>query len=203
MASMTKPSLLKDSIISIITVTYNDEGIIASRLRSINKTLSLLETNYEILVVDNNSEDKTVKKIRSLRQQFPQTRVLVLSKKYDIEVALTAGLDNCVGDLAILFNLYTDPTYVKLALVKKLLDGNDLVIGKFTRDVVKRDWISNLLIKLMDKYSAHGFRHPQNYLTGLNRKTINSLTQTRRKSRSLSYLHSLIGFNIANSSQPR
>ena len=42
--------------------------------------------------------------------------------------------------------------------------------------------------------SRHEFNYGHNYLMGLNRKAINSITRTRRKSRNLSYINYLIGF---------
>lgn len=190
----TKNTLPDDSIISVIVVTHDDEDIIKDKLVEINKTLSKLKTSYEVLVVDNGSSDNTTENIRSLYKKCPQTRALVLSKKYPIEVALTAGLDNCVGDYAILFNIYTDPPSIKLKLIDKLLADHDIVVGKFSKDVIKRDPASKFFIQVVDKISSHEFRHSQNYLIALNRKAINAITRTRRKSRNFSYIHSLIGF---------
>lgn len=184
----------EDSIISLITVTQNDADIIQKRLKSINQTLSILGINYEILIVDNNSRDETVKKIKEIPDVLKFSRILVLSKNYEKEVAITAGLDNCVGDYAIVFDFYTDPVeMIPYLLTKKLLEGNDIITGKMSKTVIKYDTLTNLFLKLTEKLSTRGFFYRQNYLMGLSRKAINSIIRTRRKSRNFGYINSLIG----------
>lgn len=192
--SLKKKMPLSDTIVSVIIVTYNDEDIIEDRLNAISQTLNQLKINYEIIIVDNDSNDNTVHLIKSLGKVTTHTRILVLSKKYDTEIALTAGLDNCVGDFAILFDIYTDPPDVIQILINKLTEGNDIIIGKSTDEVAKLGVLSSVFMLLVEKLSTQGFYHRQNYLIGLNRKVINSMLRTRRKSRNFSYINSLIGF---------
>ncbi len=123
----------EDSIVSLITVTQGDADIVQKRLKSINQTLSILGINYEILIVDNNSQDETVEKIKAMPDVLKFSRILVLSKNYEKEVAITAGLDNCVGDYAIVFDFYTDPVeMIPYFLTKKLINGKVIIIGKTT-----------------------------------------------------------------------
>ncbi|QQG47081.1 MAG: glycosyltransferase [Candidatus Woesebacteria bacterium] len=185
---------LSDKIISLIAVTNNDEDIIEKRLKEIKKILSKLRTNYEILIVDNNSSDNTIDKIKKLKNIIPYTRILVLSKKYDNEIALTAGLDNCIGDSAILFNLYTDSVEIVVSLLDKIEEGNDVVVAKCNKDIVSYDFVSKIFLWLTEKISSHGFRHGFNFTMALNRKVINSIVSTRRKSRHFSYINYLVGF---------
>lgn len=184
----------EDSIVSLIVVTQNDEDIVDTRLKAINDTLTILGLNYEIVIVDNNSEDQTVETIKNLSKIMSFSRILVLSKNYVKEVAITAGLDNCIGDYAIVFDIYTDPVeMIPYLLIKKLLDKNDIVIGKMAKPLVKYGILSTIFLKLVEKFSSHGFHYRQNYLMGLNRKALNSITRSRRKTRNFSYVHSLIG----------
>lgn len=186
--------MLQDAIVSVIVVTQNDEDIIGDRLKKINKELFKLDVDYEILVVDNNSEDDTIQEIRKLGKTIPYIRTLRLSKQYDKEIALTAGLDNCIGDYAILFNIYLDPPEMLQVLVNKLLEDYDVIIGRPSKDIVKYGLLSRLFLKLTAKISTHGFYYSQDYLIALNRKAINSITRTRRKSRNFNYINYLIGF---------
>lgn len=49
------------NLISVITVTYNSEESISKFLRSIQQNIDI---SYEVIIVDNNSSDKTVDKIK-------------------------------------------------------------------------------------------------------------------------------------------
>ncbi|OGH19935.1 MAG: hypothetical protein A3D74_00670 [Candidatus Levybacteria bacterium RIFCSPHIGHO2_02_FULL_37_13] len=185
---------LLDTIISVILITQNDEDIIQERIKEINKELKKLHASYEIVIVDNNSTDQTVEKLHSLHKTVPHTRMLVLSKEYDTEIALTAGLDNCVGDYVILFNIYTDPPEVVPTIISRLLENYDIVIGESKYDIIKRSFLSKIFLKVIEKLSTHALSYRTNYLTALSRKAINSIIRTRRKSRNFNYIHYLIGY---------
>lgn len=190
----SKKIFLQEIIISVIVITENDSDIIADILKDINQILSKSYENYEILVVDNYSNDNTINLIRAMQANNPHARILRLSKYYNREIALTAGLDNCIGDYAILLNIYTDPPSIIPQVVDQLLEANDILIGRYKENLIKRDFLSKLLMSLLSKLSSHEFRYDSSYLFGLNRRAINSITQIRRKSRNFSYIHSLIGF---------
>ncbi len=182
-----------DIIVSVILVIQNDEEIIIERIKSLNKELIKLHINYEILLVDNNSQDKTVDEVRSLQNIIPFIRVLILSKEYDTDIALTAGLDNCIGDYAILFNMYTDPPHLLGVIIQNLFNNNDIVIGKADNKLVQYSGISRIFLSFLEKASTHNFTYRTRNLIGLSRKAINSIIRTRRKSRSFSYINYLIG----------
>lgn len=186
--------LLQDSIVSVIIITQNDEHIIENALRDINEVLSKKYHNYEILVIDNYSEDNTVEKIRKNHQRNLHVRIIKLSRPYNTELALTAGLDNCIGDYAVLFNIYTDPPTIIPILIGHLLSSYDLVIARYKENLIPRDLFSSLFLFMIKKLSNHELYYDTNFLTGLNRNIINSITRIRRKSRNLDYINSLIGF---------
>lgn len=186
--------LLQDTIISVIVIAENDSDIIADILKQINEVLSKEYQNFEILVIDNYSSDDTVDKIRSIHRKIPHVRIIILSKHYDTEIALTAGLDNCIGDYAVLFSIYTDPPSIIPVLIDKLLATYDLVIARYTGDLTRKGLLSQLFLNLIKRLSSHEFYYDSNYLLALNRRTINSITRIRRKSRNFSYIGSLIGF---------
>ncbi len=187
---------LSDTIISLILVTENDEDIIEERLQAINKTVSLLNFNYEILIVDNNSLDQTIEKIKALTNIMHYSRILVMAKAYEKAVAITAGIDACVGDYAVVFDLHTDPVeMIPYILANKLTSGTDIVIGNAMGNLSQYDLLSRIFLKLVEKLSKHGLSYRRNYLMGLSRKAINSVIRTRRKSRNFGYINTLIGLS--------
>lgn len=189
-----KISGFEDSIISLILVTHNDEDIIVKRLTSIYEVLSLLNINYEILIIDNNSVDRTVSTIQKLKKVIDYTRIIILAKDYKKEIAITAGIDACIGDYAIVFDIYTDPIeMIPYILTNKLTKGTDIVIGKPSKEILKHDFYTRIFLYLMSKISRHEIYYQQHYLMGLSRKAISSIIRTRRKSRTFGYIQDLIG----------
>lgn len=195
MVKSIKRSIPADTILSLIIRTENDEGIIEESLKELNNELKKLKISYEIIVVDNRSTDLTLNKIKKIQTKFPFIRVLQLSRPYDLEIALTAGIDNSIGDYTILFNFYTDPTDVIKKILVKLIEDYDLVVVKPTRNIIKKGIISRLFLRFVEKSSKHGFSYRQNFLTGFSRKAVNSIVKIKRKNRNFSYIGNLIGFN--------
>jgi len=184
---------MSDVILSVICVVQDDEDIIQERIKEINSALKKLSINYEILIVDNNSQDKTIEIVRKMQKTIPFIRILVLSKAYDIEITTTAGLDNCIGDYAVLFNLYRDPVTLFFDVTKKLYENVDIVIGTTTKQVIPYGIGSRFFLWILEKLSTHNFSYRSNYLLAVSRKAINAIIRTRRKSRNFSYINSLIG----------
>lgn len=191
---MAKTLSLKDTVISIIVITNNNSDIVVGRLLKINRILNSLKCNFEILVVDNNSNDGTVDEIISLKSLMRNVRILVLSKVYDNEIALTAGLDNCIGDYAILFSLTDDPVEIIPKFIEKLTNGFNICMGISTHSSKLIKGLSKTFIDIAQRLSSSGWVYRPNYTMAIDRKAINSITRTRRKSRNFSYINSLIGF---------
>lgn len=193
--NLLRKRIQKSTIISFVILAHNDEDIITERIHKINSVLRKERVGYEILVIDNGSEDNTPAVVKSIHTKIPNSRTIVLSKEYDSEIALTAGLDNAIGDYIILFNIYTDPPYLLRQLISELESGYDIVIGKCKYAIKEPVTVSKLLLFIVSKISSHDFYyHHQNYLYAINRKAANSVTKIRRKNRSFSYINYLIGF---------
>lgn len=182
-----------DTIVSLIIVTHNDEENIVPAVQDVNRVIKKIKINWEILIVDNCSNDSTIEKLKNLSTAIPFLRTLVLSKEYENDIALTAGLDNCVGDFAILFNIHIDPPETLPVLLETHFKGWDVVLGKPSREIIKITPPAKFLIRILEKISTQGFQYRPNYLISLTRKAINSVTRTRRKSRDLNYINNLIG----------
>lgn len=191
---ISRKHLIFDQLISVIVVVRNDADIIEKILRKLNNKLKDQGFNYEIIIVDSNSSDQTKVKIKKLQNEINNIRGIVLSKNYQKEITLTAGLDSCIGDYVLIINLYTDPPEVITTMLKYLHQGYDVVIGKTLGNILNRGFLANLITGLVENISSHEFKYNTNYTFGMNRKAVNSMIRTRRKNRNFSYLNYLIGF---------
>lgn len=184
----------REIIITAIIVSNNDEQVIENVLTNINEVLSENCQNYEILIVDNNSDDDTIGKIRGLHRQIPHLKIIRLSKKTTADIAYTAGLDNCIGDYAILLDIRAVSPKIIPSLVDLLIENFDIVIAKSRERTVPKWSLAGLFLSSVEKLSTHGFSYEPIHLLAVNRKAINSITRIRRKSRNLSYISHAIGF---------
>jgi glycosyltransferase involved in cell wall biosynthesis len=86
--------------------------------------------SWEILFVDDGSEDGTMAAILAAHHQDPRVRALSLSRNFGKEAALTAGLDHAQGQAVIPIDVdLQDPPEVIGAMLAKWRDGYEVVYG--------------------------------------------------------------------------
>lgn len=81
--------------LTLILPIHNEEEGIDSVFADIYHVLKLLHINFEILLVENGSKDKTFEKLKAIAKKYKQARVLVASKGYGS--AVLAGLAKAKG----------------------------------------------------------------------------------------------------------
>jgi len=88
-------------MISFIIPAYNEESNIAETISSIIKNISKYKNNYpfEIIVIDDHSDDSTFKKVESLKES--NINCIRLSRRSGSHNAIRTGLVNAKGDAAI------------------------------------------------------------------------------------------------------
>jgi glycosyltransferase involved in cell wall biosynthesis len=89
---------LEENYISVVVIARNDENIADFKIAEIYKTLKNNFKYFEIIVVDNNSDDRTQDVLNKI--QVPIT-VVNLSKRHNTQQALTAGVEIAIGDYIV------------------------------------------------------------------------------------------------------
>ena len=79
-------------ILSIIIVNYNTSHFINQTIRSIKK--STLDIDYEIIIVDNNSNDQSIDLIK---KQFTKVKLIENPSNYGFSKAVNIGVSNSEG----------------------------------------------------------------------------------------------------------
>jgi len=93
----------KSVFISCIVPVFNEQGTIEAFLDALQQCLASLSDRFEIIVVDDGSKDKTLAKALSFAENR-SVKVIGLSRNFGKEIALTAGLEHCKGDVAIMMD---------------------------------------------------------------------------------------------------
>ena len=120
------PSQLKNSdlLISVIIPVYNEENSIKNVIERIPN-----HHNYEIILVDDGSTDKSVLKIKELKQE--NIRILQHQKNLGYGAALITGFKNATGNLIV--TLDSDgqhkPEEIEKMMKPILQNKADVVIG--------------------------------------------------------------------------
>ena len=83
---------------------------------------------YELIFINDGSDDRSLELLRAERAKDNNIRIINLSRNFGHQVAVTAGLDHCKGDAAIVIDAdLQDPPELFPALVEKWQAGSDIV----------------------------------------------------------------------------
>lgn len=91
-------------LVSLVCPFYNEELGVHALYEAVCQEISQLELGryeFEVICVDDGSEDDTLKHLIKLTLEDQRFKVVELSRNFGKEAALTAGLDLAKGDLII------------------------------------------------------------------------------------------------------
>lgn len=134
------------SNVSVIVPVYNSEGTLGELTRRLSAVLSPLTPRFEIILVNDGSQDESWPIIVRLAEQDPRIRGLNLMRNYGQHNALLAGIRQARYELTVTLDddLQNPPEEIP-KLIGKLLEGFDVVYGipeteqhGFWRDVASR-----------------------------------------------------------------
>jgi glycosyltransferase involved in cell wall biosynthesis len=116
--------------LSIVIPVYNEEENVQPLIRELEDVLRPLAASYEILVVDDGSQDGTFSALAQLQRERCAIKVIRLKRNFGQTAALAAGLAYAQGDVVVMMDgdAQNDPADIP-ALLKKLSEGYDLVAG--------------------------------------------------------------------------
>lgn len=142
--------------VSIIIVSYNTKKLTHECVKSI--LYSKTKFSYEIIVVDNNSADGTVKR---LNKDFPQIEVIASSVNLGFSKANNLGIASASGQYILLLNsdtiLFVDSldSLLNAAIAKKYFITGPVLLNKDLS--IQRSWFNfpsaiKIFLRLTDIY---------------------------------------------------
>jgi dolichol-phosphate mannosyltransferase len=121
-------------LISIVVPCFNEQEVFVETNRRLNSVMSQLPNDlyqYEIIYVNDGSTDQTLSLIKQALSEDKHLKCLSFSRNFGHQIAITAGLDACKGDAAVVIDAdLQDPPSVILEMIKQWEQGYDVVFGK-------------------------------------------------------------------------
>ena len=117
--------------LSLIVPVYNEEENLSPLIEAIKKSLNPLPYSWEVVLVDDGSEDGSLQVLTGLAEKDPNhLRVLSFRRNFGQTAAIAAGLDYATGEIIVLLDadMQNDPGDIPM-LLEKLDEGYDLVSG--------------------------------------------------------------------------
>ncbi|MCL5409246.1 MAG: glycosyltransferase family 2 protein [Patescibacteria group bacterium] len=114
-------------LVSIIVPVHNEEDLLPFFTSTINKLCHKLKLSYEILLIENGSNDGSYQVAKQLSLKYPAIKVLRLSSS-GYGQALITGFKEAQGKYVVIFNVdYHDERFLQLCQVDML--GYDVILA--------------------------------------------------------------------------
>ena len=144
--------------ISIITPIYNESKNIDLLINRLFSSLNQMDFDFEIIAVDDGSEDDSFSLLCASAKGRPELKVLKLSRNYGQTAAMMAGFDYATGDYIVVIDadLQNSPEDIP-RLIEKLEEGFDVVSGwrKDRKDAaIRRNFVSRVANRLISRVTG-------------------------------------------------
>jgi dolichol-phosphate mannosyltransferase len=121
-------------MISVVIPAHNESEVIPTLYERLSACAAAWGDDYEIILVDDGSTDDTLAQLTALAGRDPHWKVVVLSRNFGHQAAVTAGLEHARGDLVgVLDADLQDPPEELPRFFDKAREGFDVVYGVRTR----------------------------------------------------------------------
>ena len=116
--------------ITIVSPVHNEEPVLYELHRRIVEVLDQTGHQWELVLVDDGSSDRSAEIIAELHQKDARVRGIILSRNFTFQIAVTAGLEHAEGDAVVLIDAdLQDPPEIILEMIQKWEAGYDVVYG--------------------------------------------------------------------------
>lgn len=145
--------------LSVVLPAYNEEAVIGATVRAVVDFVSTLTDDYEVIVVNDGSRDRTREIVEELGRENPAVRCVSHARNRGYGAALGTGFAAATRELVFLTDGDKQFEIRELALFLPLIEQADLVIGYRDprRDPLIRrlnGWGWNALVNLLFGYTA-------------------------------------------------
>ena len=117
--------------LTAVVPCFNEIEVLEPLHARLFAALDALDAHVQVLYVDDGSTDGTGARLVELAHADPRVGVLLLSRNFGKEAALTAGLDHAQGDAVVVLDAdLQDPPELIAEFVARFREGYDVVYGR-------------------------------------------------------------------------
>ena len=118
--------------ISIVIPMYNEEEVVKTSYLRVEKVLKeLKQYDYEMIIIDDGSKDKTLDLLRDIAHENEKVKVLSFSRNFGHQAAVTAGIQYVTGDAVIIIDAdLQDPPELIPEMIALWEEGNEVIYGQ-------------------------------------------------------------------------
>ncbi len=117
--------------ISIALIVRNQAVYLEHLISDVMTAIEPYVTDYEIIIIDNASEDRSLIVLRHLTGEngFPNVQVYALTKEVDADTAALVGLENALGDFVVVIDPLSDDINFLPNMLDAAVSGAEVVFA--------------------------------------------------------------------------
>lgn len=117
-------------MLSVIVPCKNEKDAVQPFYKELMNSLSFLNTNYELIFIDDGSTDNTLDEFKKVKEQDHNVKILSFSRNFGKEAAMLAGLRESKGDYVVIMDAdLQDPPSLLKDMYEELQKGEYDCIG--------------------------------------------------------------------------
>lgn len=118
--------------LSVVVPCFNEEKVLSElRSRLVECCEAIVGQDFEVILVDDGSHDDTRKIMRQFHVEDSRFGLVLLSRNFGHQIALTAGLNATRGSRVLVIDAdLQDPPELLEAMMAKMDEGYDVVYGQ-------------------------------------------------------------------------
>jgi polyisoprenyl-phosphate glycosyltransferase len=197
--------------LSVVVVLRNSLSHLRAVLAEIETAIQDEVSDYEIIVVDNGSNDDSVSELKRLTaiDGLSNVQVFALTKEIDPDTAAWVGLDNALGDFVAVLEPGLSAPHLLIPMLDSATNGIDVVFAnnrlKASQSILYR-FLNAGFQRLFGWFNGVNLAEDAPKFRLLSRKVVNFLSQHPQPELSYRHLPASAGFSkvvLNYSAEPR
>ena len=188
--------------LSVVIPVFNEEAVILEFYSRITQVMEGRVERYELLFVDDGSTDNSATILRELAQKDDRVKVVLFSRNFGQQAALSAGIDCSSGKAAVLTDAdLQDPPEVIPKMIDKWKEGYEVVYARRVErrgDSLLKRLEASLFYRLLNSLTDYKIPVDVGDFRLMDRAVCNAIKKLPERNRYLRGLVSWVGFKHAS-----
>ncbi len=185
-------------LLSVVVPCFNEEEVISECHKRLSQVLEGIGEPYEIVFVNDGSRDATPLLLQGIHRADACVSVIMLSRNFGHQVAVSAGLSAAAGSAVIIIDAdLQDPPEVIAEMVEVWRSGYEVVYGvRESREGESgfKLWTAKLFYRVISRMSDVVIPENAGDFRLMDRKALNALLSMPERHRLLRAMSSWVGF---------
>ncbi len=177
---------------------YNEEAVLPQFHQRIVSCLESLDISWEIIYIDDGSDDKSISILKQFRLTTPNVGLLHFSRNFGKEQAMSAGLRVASGEAVIIIDAdLQDPPELIPSMITAWQQDVDVVnMRRLTRqgESIFKRMTAHAFYRVINKLSTVTIEEDVGDFRLLSRRAVDALNELQESNRFMKGLFSWIGY---------